>query len=366
MGDPLLLQAYQELCIAKGFDEDPAQFTALQSFIRLYEDIETARQKRFRWFAKPAAPRGIYIHGGVGGGKSMLMDLFFAHAPVTKKKRLHFHEFMKHVHERIYEWRQQEKHKQAKGDPVPAIAKQIACETQLLCFDEFQVKDIADASILSRLFEGLLDEGVIVVATSNRTPQELYKGGLNRHRFLPFIDMLEARLEVVMLTAHRDYRLAKLETQTLWHTPLNAKSKSQMQEMFHTLTDGVAADFITLEVKGRQFKIQAAHMAGYTSFTDMCGGARGAEDYLVLARRFPILFLENVPQLSVDHHNEALRFITLIDILYEHRVKLIVSAACGLDDIYTQGKHKFEFQRTISRLYEMQSEDYLSQPRFRE
>ncbi len=302
-------------------------------------------------------PRGIYLYGGVGRGKSMLMDMFFATAPVKRKRRVHFHAFMQETHARIHKIRQSDK---KSGDPMPELARQIATETTLLCFDEFQVNDIADASILGRLFTLLLDAGIVVVATSNRPPDELYKGGLNRHRFVPFIELLKQRLDCLELLAASDYRLARLQARPVWFTPLGSEAHAAMDERFQALTQGVAISPLVLDLKGRHLTVpQAAGGVGRLSFDDLCAAARGAADYLMLAAQFHTLLIDAIPRLTPTRRDVALRFITLIDALYEHKVKLVASADAPPDELYPKGEHAVEFERTASRLIEMQAADYL-------
>ena len=288
------------------------------------------------------------------------MDLFFAHAPVTKKRRVHFHAFMQETHARIHAFRQANPRL---GDPMPAIAKAIAKEVTLLCFDEMQVKDIADASILGRLFALLLDAGIVVVATSNRHPDDLYKGGLNRHRFLPFIEMMKQRHMQHELAAQKDYRLARLTAAPVWFTPCGPKARAALDERFQSLTEGVAVAPALLELKGRTLNVpRAAGGVARIGFDALCVEARGAADYLALAAHFHSLVLDNIPLLQPQKKNEAVRFVTLIDALYEAKVKLIASADGPPQKLYPEGDEAFEFERTVSRLMEMQSREYLALP----
>lgn len=357
---------YRALVADGHVSEDPAQLAAAALFDRLHADLAAdtvAPLKKLAQavgLAKPAVPRGLYLFGEVGRGKSMLMDLFVDLAPVDKKRRVHFHAFMQETHARIHAWR---KAHPKSGDPMPAIAKALAADVRLLCFDEFQVKDIADASILGRLFELLLDAGIVVVATSNRHPDDLYKGGLNRHRFLPFIDMLKARLELHELGSSRDYRLARLQARPVWFTPCGPQARRALDERFESLTEGVQAAPMSLDVQGRSLPVKAA--AGGVArlrFDDLCIDARGAADYLALAAQFHTVLIDNVPKLEPQKKNEAVRFVTLIDALYEAKVKLIASADGDPQQLYPEGDEAFEFGRTVSRLMEMQSRDYLALP----
>jgi len=306
------------------------------------------------------AVSGLYIYGAVGRGKSMLMDMFFDAVPVAAKRRVHFHAFMQETHQRIHQFRQKDK---KGGDPMPHIAKQIGQETRLLCFDEFQVKDIADASILGRLFSLLLDQGICVVATSNRPPDDLYKGGLNRHRFLPFIQLLKARLDLLELQAAADYRLARLQAKPVWFTPCGPRARRALDERFETLTEGVQSAPMQLQLAGRTLDVaQTAGGVARLSFDDLCIEARGAADYLALAETFHTVLIDNIPRLQKDKRNEAVRFVTLIDALYENKVKILASADGKPQDLYPVGDEAFEFERTVSRLMEMQSRDYLALP----
>ncbi len=324
--------------------------------------LSTEPSRRPRGPRGSRGPRGLYIYGDVGRGKSMLMDMFFDHVAVARKRRVHFHAFMQETHQRIHDYRQNNKKSSKKtGDPILAVAAAIASEAQLLCFDEFQVKDIADASILGRLFALLLDAGICVVATSNRAPDDLYSGGLNRHRFLSFIDLLKQRLDILFLQAETDYRLARLQARPVWFTPCGAAARKALDERFATLTGGVHGAPMEIALKGRNLPIaRAADGVARVSFDDLCGSARGAGDYLALAEHFHTILIDNIPRLRPDKGNEAVRFVTLIDALYENRVKLLVSAEAQAQDLYPSGDKVFEFQRTVSRLMEMQSSDYLA------
>ena len=356
--------AYHDLIADGQIDADAAQAAAVARFTELFHALEHYRGAnksgllaRLRGKNKPV-PQGLYLYGAVGRGKSMLMDLFFAHAPVKKKRRVHFHAFMQETHARIHEFRQANPES---GDPMPDIAKAIAAEVTLLCFDEMQVKDIADASILGRLFALLMDAGIVVVATSNRHPDDLYKGGLNRHRFLPFIDMLKQRHVVHELAAEKDYRLARLTAAPVWFTPCGPKARTALDERFLSLTEGVAVAPAVLDLKGRMLNVpQAAGGVARIGFEALCIEARGAADYLALAAHFHTLVLDNIPLLEPQKKNEAVRFVTLIDALYEAKVKLIASADGPPEKLYPEGDEAFEFERTVSRLMEMQSRDYLA------
>ena len=306
------------------------------------------------------APQGLYLFGGVGRGKSMLMDLFFATAPVEKKRRVHFHAFMLEVHATLHEWRS-EKSKQV--DLIPALADKLAMETTLLCFDEFHVTNIADAMILGRLFEALFERGVVVVATSNWAPDDLYKDGLQRDRFLPFIDLLKQKLDVLELEGGRDYRLQRLKDMRVYHYPLGARSARQMQDAFARLTGDAEPTARMLTVQQRRIEVprQAGSVAWF-DFDELCARPLGAADYMAIATHFPVVLIDQVPRLSEDRRDQARRFMVLIDELYEHKVMLVMAAEDAPERLYPQGDGAFEFQRTVSRLNEMQSVDYLSRP----
>jgi cell division protein ZapE len=306
------------------------------------------------------APQGLYIFGGVGRGKSMLMDLFFASAPIQKKRRVHFHAFMLEVHATLHEWRT-EKPKQV--DLIPALADKLATETTLLCFDEFHVTNIADAMILGRLFEALFERGVVVVATSNWAPDDLYKDGLQRDRFLPFIDLLKQKLDVLELEGGRDYRLQRLKDMRVYHYPLGARSAQQMRDAFARLTGEAEPTARVLTVQQRRVEVsrQAGSVAWF-DFEELCARPLGAADYMAIATHFPVVLVDQVPRLSEDRRDQARRFMVLIDELYEHKVMLVMAAEDAPERLYPQGDGAFEFQRTVSRLNEMQSVDYLSRP----
>jgi cell division protein ZapE len=303
----------------------------------------------------PPPPRGLYLHGAVGCGKSMLMDMFFEHAPVGAKRRVHFHEFMLEVQRRLHEQRRVA----AAEEPIAPVAQALAAEARLLCFDEFTVFNIADAMILGRLFEGLLERGVVVVATSNLPPERLYEGGLNRDRFLPFIDLLKARLEVVALESI-DYRRARLRDMALYHHPLGAETDTRLEEAFAALTDGAGGEAEELAVGSRRLLVpRAAKGVAWFGFAELCERPLGAADYLALTDRYDTVILGGVPVLTPDRRNEARRLITLVDALYERRIKLVIGAAAPADALHAGGEGAFEFQRTASRLLEMQTLAYL-------
>jgi cell division protein ZapE len=303
-------------------------------------------------------PNGLYLVGDVGRGKSMLMDLFFEAADVPRKRRIHFHEFMQETHRRFHEIKRDNPEI---DDPIPPLADLIASEAALLCFDEFQVHDIVDAMILGRLFEALFARLVVVVATSNTTPDDLYKGKPGRDAFLPFIGLLKKNLDVLVLDAARDYRRERVHGLKAWYVPADSRADAAMEQVFKALTEGVPPHASSLTVAGRKLAVPltAAGVARF-DFSALCSEALGPGDYLALATHYNTILLDGIPRLSPDNFDEARRFVTLIDALYEHRVKLYASAAALPDDLYRSGEGAKIFERTASRLEEMQSEDYLA------
>jgi cell division protein ZapE len=354
---------------------DPAQEQAAELLNLLHHRLAGWRPGRRAFlFGKPEpAPKGLYLYGGVGRGKSMLMDLFFQVAPVERKRRVHFHAFMQEVQARVHRWRkldeaerrrQPEWVKSPGDDPIAPAAEAVAHGASLLCFDELQVSDIADAMILGRLFDELFKRDVVVVATSNRHPDELYKNGLNRQLFLPFIEELKARLDVHALEAARDYRLDRLVAAPVYYAPLGPAAREAMDAAWARLTLGAAPRATSLAVMGRTLAVpKAAAGCARLEFQELCGQPLGPADYLALARQFDTLFIENVPKLGPAQRYEAARFRILIDALYEARAKLVMSAEAEPDRLYTAGDQAFEFERTASRLYEMRGRDYLAAER---
>jgi len=304
-------------------------------------------------------PQGLYIYGDVGTGKSMIMDLFYNTSKVEKKRRVHFHEFMQEIHDRLNKLRKGK----SKEDPIPPLAKQLAEEAWLLCFDEFVVDNIADAMILGRLFECLFDNDVVVVTTSNRVPTDLYKNGLQRDRFLPFIDLIMAKLDVMELNGGVDYRLGRMSGIKVFHTPNNDDAEAALTECFEIQRGESKAAPDYLLVKGRRLDLPLrAEGVARAGFADLCAQPLGPADYLELAVQLHTLIVDDIPLLGPENRNEAKRFVTLIDALYEHKVNLVCSAAAPPELLYTDGDGAFEFQRTVSRLMEMQSREYVSLP----
>ncbi len=318
---------------------------------------------------KSDGPKGVYLWGAVGRGKSLLMDIFYNNTAIAPKRRVHFHEFMAETHDRIAKWRAADektkrRHRKASrislDDPMPPVAADIAAEARLLCFDEFQVNDIADAMILRRLFDALFAEDIVIVATSNRRPDDLYKDGLNRQLFLPFIETLKTRLEVVELDAARDYRLDRLGGAPVYYFPLGADADASIDRAWKIMIAGAQEHAETLTVKGREVVAPrcARGLARFT-FAELCENPLGASDYLAIVRRYGALFIDRIPRMGPENRNEAKRFVTLIDAIYESRTKLVCSAAAAPTELYPAGDGAFEFERTASRLIEMQSARYL-------
>ncbi|PYB74033.1 cell division protein ZapE [Rhizobium wuzhouense] len=352
---------------------DPAQLQVAGKLDRILIELKArkpaAKSSALGWmFAqrrKPQTPiMGLYVHGSVGRGKTMLMDLFFKLAPIEKKRRAHFHEFMADVHGRIHAHRQKLKAGETKqADPVPPVAAALRDEAQLLCFDEFAVTDIADAMILARLFTELFARGCILVATSNVEPDNLYRDGLNRGLFLPFVSLLQRYVEVSSLDSPTDYRLEKLESLPVYVAPLSLETSASMDRAWGRVIGGQPEVPATIEMKGRVVEIpRASGRHARFTFDELCARPLGASDYLAIAERFDVVFVENIPHLGPEKRNETKRFIILIDALYDARVRLFASAVAMPEALLTakKGTEGFEFDRTVSRLFEMSSADYLA------
>jgi cell division protein ZapE len=341
-------------------DEDAAQLAAARRLGELDAALMTWRNGKGRWLRdllgrRKPPPRGLYIHGKVGRGKTMLMDLFYETSQFPSRRRLHFHEFMAETHDRIGAAR-----KTVDGDPIPQVAAEIAAGAGLLCFDELHVTDIADAMILGRLFKGLFERDVVMVATSNVPPSGLYKNGLNRQLFLPSIALIEHTMDVIELVSAKDFRLEKLEGQQLYFTPLGAASHKALAAAFTRLTGLPHGRPTEIDVKGRTLRVpEAARGVARFTFDELCDRPLGSLDYLHLAHRFHTLVLEGIPRLVPTRRAAARRFINLIDTLYDARVGLIASADAEPDDLYPAGDESFLFERTASRLIEMRSAEYL-------
>lgn len=359
-----IIGSYRRRLALREIEPDPAQAAAVEALHALAECLALWKPDRGGLFSMlrragrrngDAAPKGLYLYGGVGRGKTMLMDLFFEDVDFTPKRRLHFHEFMADVHERIARGRAT-----TDGDPIPFVAGEIASASGLLCFDELQVTDIADAMILSRLFKVLFERGIVLVATSNARPDELYKNGLNRQLFVPFIDLLESNVETMEVKSAKDFRLDKLSGERLYFTPADDQARAELDRHWQRLTGKHPWDAVDLEVKGRKIHVPRASMgAARFSFADLCEQPLGSLDYLRLAHEFHTILIDGIPVLGPARRNEARRLINLIDTLYDHRVCLIASAEAEPDALYPSGDGAEHFQRTASRLTEMRSEAYL-------
>jgi cell division protein ZapE len=366
---------YAARVAAGKIERDSAQDAVVADLARLERRIAEHRLARkssslgwlFGTRARDTAHiKGLYVFGEVGRGKTMLMDLFFAVSPVVRKRRVHFHEFMTEVHERIYALRQKAKLGETNGDdPIALAAAAIAQETWLLCFDEFHVTDIADAMILGRLFKRLFELGVVVVATSNVPPSELYRDGLNRALFLPFIALIEQHMEVVSLRARTDFRLEKLAGTPVWYVPADRTADAALDEAWRRLTAGHAGEPQDLVVKGRTVHVPRATMGvARFSFHDLCQQPIAAVDYLKIAHEFHTIMIDHIPVMDYERRDEAKRFIILIDTLYDNAIKLVASAEAEPDALYraSEGFEAYEFNRTASRLIEMRSQAYLALP----
>ena len=361
-----LLARYERLIAAQELRPDADQRRAAQRLDRLQGELQAEQSGGLLgqlFGRRKTRPQGVYMVGGVGRGKSMLMDLFHATLDIPEKRRVHFHAFMQEVHAALREARKSES-----GDPIPQVARALSNDLKCLAFDEMVVNNSADAMIMSRLFAELICErNVTVVTTSNRHPRELYKDGLNREHFLPFIDLIEAELDVIELDGPTDYRMERIGGLQTWHTPLGDEATAKLREAFFRLTDYSPEDAqhvpgADLDVGGGRTLHVPKSLKGVAvfSFRRLCQQPRGAADYLAIARAYHTVFIVGIPQMDRDMRNEASRFVTLIDALYENRVKLFAAAAVPPEDLYPSGDGSFEFQRTVSRLREMQSAEYMA------
>ncbi len=370
------LPAYHAMLATGELAPDPSQEAAIQRLQALWTRLRgydpqprppapsggglLGRFIRRKPVEQAERPKGLYMVGEVGRGKSMLMDLFFGTAQVERKQRIHFHRFIQNAHARVHAWKRANP---SGTDPIPPLADVIAAEAALLCFDEFQVNDIADAIILGRLFEALFERGVVVVATSNVAPDDLFKGQPGRDAFLPFIDILKRNIDVLIMHAGRDYRRERLRGMRTWHVPADRRADAALDEAFALLTNNAPPAPVTLTVMGRAFVVPvAAEGVARFDFETLCGAALGAGDYLAIAANFHTLILDGIPRLTPDNYDKARRFIVLIDSLYDERVKLIASADAQPDQLYRRGENAKMFERTASRLDEMQSEEWFEQP----
>jgi cell division protein ZapE len=357
------LERYLARVAAGEMEGDAAQEAVVRHLDALAVALEQWQPKRigriaqmFSFGNRAETPRGIYIHGGVGRGKTMLMDLFFRAVNFEPKRRLHFHEFMAEVHELLSEARHA-----VEGDPIPHVAASIARRAQLLCFDELHVTDIADAMILGRLFKKLFEAQVVMVATSNAAPNELYRNGLQRVNFQPYIDLLEERMDVVELAAAKDYRLERLSGQALYFSPLDETARRALSSAFTRLTGVWTGPPMTLDGRGRTLHVpQAARGVARFTFDDLCAQPLGAHDYLTFARAFHTIIIDAIPVMGPDKRNEARRFINLIDTLYDNHIGLIASAEAEPNMLYVAGDSVVLFERTVSRLMEMRTDGYLA------
>lgn len=373
--DAALLAAYKAKIERGEIKNDPAQLDIVERLDAILEDVSTHRlaskKSALGWLfgqsKKQPTPRGLYVHGDVGRGKTMLMDMFFEKLPVKRKRRAHFNDFMADAHDRIHAHRQKLARGETKeSDPVPPVADSLFEEAWVLCFDEFAVTDIADAMLLSRLFERLFERGAVLVATSNVAPDNLYRDGLNRQLFLPFIDLLKQNADIVSLDAPTDYRLEKSRRLPVFHHLEPGEGEAGLDDAWTKVVDGRSVSADRIERKGRSIVVpKATADAARFTFSQLCDAPLGASDYLAIADKYPTIFIDKVPEIKRGDRNRAKRFILLVDVLYDKHNRLFLSAEVPIEDIYAAGTgtEKFEFARTVSRLTEMQDEAYLDSSR---
>jgi len=354
-----MIEGFNAALAARGIEADPAQLIAAQRLQKFYDDLlalKAARRSKLRkLLVRPELPRGVWFWGGVGRGKSFLMDCFFAAVPYQRKRRVHFHAFMREIHESLRAYRNE-------SDPLAKVAARIAQQTRLMCFDEFHISDIADAMILGRLMQALFDAGVVFCITSNYPPDGLYPNGLQRDLFLPTIDLLRQKLDVIEIDAGIDYRLRTLAQGEVFLSPATVVTQVAIERTFSAIAGGTGHTK-PIEVLGRSLPV--VHRAPgviWFDFATLCGGPRSQNDYLWLANRHHTLFITGVPKMEPDQASEARRFTWLVDVLYDHRVKLIIGAECAAEQLYMTGLQAGEFKRTVSRLIEMRSLEYLASP----
>jgi cell division protein ZapE len=355
-----MLDAYEKTLAEKGYIADMAQMIAARRLQQLYTELLAFKARRHydnalkRWINPPSPPKGVYFWGGVGRGKSFLMDCFFNAVPYRRKTRLHFHAFMQRIHAELETCR-------GKADPMLEVAARIAKETRLLCFDEFHVSDIADAMILGRLLTGLESAGVVLVMTSNYPPDNLYPNGLHRESFLPAIALIKRQMDIIEVEAGIDYRLRTLARDETYHHPADAAAEARMRTWFEALAPNRKADAGgNIVILGREIPVRRRnHDVIWFDFSALCGGPRSQNDYLEIARAYSSVLLSQVPRMTAAQSAEARRFTWLVDVFYDHKVKLLITAECAAEDLYRQGMHAGEFFRTVSRLIEMRAQEYL-------
>lgn len=353
-----MLLAYEGMLKERGYSADDAQLAAAASLQQLYAELLAFKVDRGsalkRLLAPPKPPRGVYFWGGVGRGKSFLMDCFFDAVPYRRKKRIHFHAFMQRIHRELETFK-------GEADPMLKVAEKIATEARLLCFDEFHVSDIADAMILGRLLDGLFDAGVVVVMTSNYPPERLYPNGLQRENFLPTIALLQERMNVIEVDAGVDYRLRALEQVEIYHYPADEAAEKKMRDYFRMVAGEEGKRGGSIEVLGREIgTVCRSNGVIWFDFKTLCGGPRSQNDYLEIARSYHTVLLSGIPRMTVAQASEARRFTWLVDVFYDHKVKFIATAECAPEELYVEGTQASEFFRTVSRLTEMHSHEYLA------